>query len=53
MRFTELVDGKLKDLSRAWGVDLNAAVSVAVAEAWERVCAKWYPPGVQPRSEGR
>ncbi|MDP2309214.1 MAG: hypothetical protein Q8P18_24540 [Pseudomonadota bacterium] len=39
MRFTPIIDRKLHDLASARGIDLNAAVSVAVAEDWQRMVA--------------
>lgn len=37
MRFTPVIDRKLRDLAEARGIDLNAAVCVAVSEDWMRV----------------
>lgn len=38
VRLTPVLDAKLRELAEAWGVDGTAAISVAVSEAWARVC---------------
>jgi hypothetical protein len=39
VRLTPVVDKKLRELAEERGIDLNAAVSVAIAEDWSRCCA--------------
>ena len=34
IRFTPSIDAKLRELAEARGIDINAAVSVAIAEDW-------------------
>ena len=36
IRFTPSIDAKLRELAEARGIDINAAVSVAIAEDWRR-----------------
>ncbi len=36
IRFTPTIDAKLRELADARGIDINAAVSVAIAEDWRR-----------------
>lgn len=36
IRFTPSIDAKLRELADARGIDINAAVSVAIAEDWRR-----------------
>lgn len=38
VRFTPTIDNKLRDLAEARGIDLNAAVCVAIAEDWKQTC---------------
>lgn len=40
MRFTSVIDKKLRELAEARGIDLNAAVSVAIAEDWKETCGR-------------
>jgi post-segregation antitoxin (ccd killing protein) len=38
VRLTPPIDKKLRELAEARGIDLNAAVSVAIAEDWTKTC---------------
>ena len=44
IRFTPSIDAKLRELADARGIDINAAVSVAIAEDWRRSVGS-YPRG--------
>ncbi|MFY0542494.1 hypothetical protein [Nannocystis pusilla] len=38
IRLTMPLDAKLRELAETRGIDINAAVSVAIAEDWRRSC---------------
>lgn len=40
VRLTPLLDKKLRELAEARGIDMNAAVSVAIAEDWKQTCRR-------------
>jgi hypothetical protein len=39
VRFESVIDAKLREVAAARGLDLNAAIAVAIAEDWWRYCA--------------
>lgn len=45
IRFTPSIDAKLRELAEARGIDINAAVSVAIAEDWRRSTGPYVPRG--------
>jgi len=45
IRFTPSIDTKLRELADARGIDINAAVSVAIAEDWRRSVGSYVPRG--------
>lgn len=41
IRLTAPLDAKLRELAETRGIDINAAVSVAIAEDWRRSCGPY------------